>query len=121
MLTESFIASVLDSGKAKVGAANKDIGIHIYEYQPLSAIRTTFKKSITKPNCLAVSISHIFAAQAEKAVIHVYNRERGNQETIVPFPEKVTSLALIGRYDAPGILALGTAGGRILLWEVGYQ
>ena len=121
MLTESFIASVLDTEKAKNGAANKDIGIHIHEYQPLSAIRTTFKNSATKPNCLAVSISHIFAAQAEKAVIHVYNRERGNQETIVPFPEKVSSLALIGRYDGPGILALGTAGGRVLLWEVRYQ
>ncbi|MCJ1383656.1 Pre-rRNA-processing protein ipi3 [Xylographa soralifera] len=118
MLTESFIASVLDTEKATTGAANKDIGILVHEYQPLSAIRTTFKKSVTKPNCLAISISHIFAAQAEKAVIHVYNRERGNQETIVPFPEKVTSLALIGHYEGAGILALGTAGGRVLLWEL---
>ncbi|MCJ1288238.1 Pre-rRNA-processing protein ipi3 [Xylographa opegraphella] len=118
MLTESFIASVLDTRKAKTNSTDKDVGIHIYEYQPLSAISTTFKKSTTTPNCLAISISHIFAAQAEKGVIHVYNRDRGNQEAIIPFPEKVTSLALIGRYDGPGILALGTAGGRVLLWEL---
>ncbi|MCJ1395371.1 Pre-rRNA-processing protein ipi3 [Xylographa bjoerkii] len=118
MLTESCIASVLATEKASTCAANRDVGIYIHEYQPLPAVRSTFKKSSTKPNCLAVSTSHIFAAQAEKAVIHVYNRERGNQEAVVPFSEKVSSLALIGRYDGAGILALGTEGGRVLLWEL---
>ena len=65
-------------------------------------------------NALAVSPTHIFAAQADKAVVHVYSRERGNQESLVSFPERVHALALIG----DGVLALGTAEGRVILWEV---
>jgi pre-rRNA-processing protein IPI3 len=118
MLTESFIASILSSDEVTKNPANKDAGIYFHEYQPLPSLKSSFKKNFTKPNCLAVSVYHIFAAQADKAVIHVYNRERGNQEAVIPFPEKISSLALIGRYDGPGILALGTEGGRVLLWEV---
>ncbi|MCJ1474579.1 Pre-rRNA-processing protein ipi3 [Lambiella insularis] len=121
MLTESFIISISGSGKATTGTANKDGGIHIHEYQPFPVLRSSFKKSSTLPNCLAVSASHVFAAQVDKAVIHVYDRERGNQEATVPFPEKISSLALIGQYDGAGILALGTEGGRVLLWEVRCQ
>lgn len=47
--------------------------------------------------------------------MHVYSREKGNQEATVPFPERVTSLALA--LDET-VLVLGTEGGRILLWEV---
>lgn len=118
MLTESFIASILSSDKVTKNPANKVAGIYNHECQPLPSLKSSFKKSSTKPNCLAVNASHIFAAQADKAVVHVYNRDRGNQEAIVPFPEKISSLALIGRYDGAGILALGTEGGRVLLWEV---
>ena len=119
MLSESFVASILAPEKPPNSSIAKDAGIHIYEYQPLSALKSSFKRSSTKANCLTVSPSHIFAAQADKAVVHVYSRERGNQETIVPFPEKICSLALVGTSNAPGILALGTEGGRIVLWEVG--
>ena len=118
MLVESFIASVLGTEHANSGDATKDVGIYVHEYQPLPALRSIFKKSRTKPNCLAVSASHVFAAQAERAVVHVYNRERGTLEAIVPFPEKITSMTLVGRYYGAGILVLGTEGGRVLLWEV---
>ena len=120
MLIESFIVSVLGSDKTSTHTANKDIGIYIYEYQPQLALKSTFKKSSTKANCLAVSASHIFAAQTDKAVVHIYNRERGNLEAVIPFSEKICSLALIGRYDGAGTLALGTEGGRLLLWEAGH-
>ena len=65
-------------------------------------------------NALAASSTHIFAAQADKAVVHVYSRERGNQEALVSFPERIHSLALIGE----GVLVLGSAEGRVILWEV---
>ena len=118
MLTESFIVSVLGPEKASTNVINRDIGIFVHEYQPLPGLKSIFKKSSTHPNCVAVNAFHIFAAQADRAVVHVYNRERGTQEAVVPFPEKISSLALIGRYDGAGTLALGTEGGRVLFWEV---
>ncbi|KAL9063126.1 MAG: hypothetical protein Q9157_008403 [Trypethelium eluteriae] len=114
MLTELFIASTSGIHQSPSSVAIKDASIFIHEFQPLPAIRTSFKKSATAPHCLAASASHIFAAQAEKAVVHVYNRDKGNQEALVPFPERIHSLALA----ADGtILILGTEGGRIFLWE----
>ena len=118
MLTESFVSSVLGTEKSPNSSATKNAGIYLYEYQPLPGLKSSYKKSSTRNNCLAVGGSHIFAAQADKAVVHVYNRERGNQEALVPFPEKIRSLCLIGNQDGAGILALGTEGGRLILWEV---
>lgn len=118
MLTESFIASVLSGDKPANSAATKDVGIHLYDFQPIAALQTSFKKSSTPANCLAVSASHIFAAQAEKAVVHVYNREKGNQEAIVPFPERIHSAAFAGDPNGAGVLLLGTDGGRVNIWEV---
>lgn len=118
MLTESFLVSTRTSGKPQKNALSKDVGIHLYNLQPITALKLSYKKSSTQPNCLATSTSHVFAAQAEKAVIHVYNRERGNQEAVVPFPEKIRSLVLCGDPDGGGVLALGTEGGGLILWEV---
>ena len=118
MLTESFIAAVSNSEKSTNNTLTKDAGIFIHEYQPLATLRTSFKKSSIDPNCLAANASHVFAAQAGKAIVHVYSRDRGNQEAIVPFSERITSLSLVGNYDNAGILALGTEGGRLMLWEV---
>ena len=115
MLTESFIASTLNPEKLSNSVTP---GIHLYDFQPLPALKSTFKKSSTNVNSLAVSPSHIFAAQADKAVIHVYSRERNNLEAAVPFPEKVKSLVLAGASDGAGTLILGTEGGRVILWEV---
>src|SRR2546429_9951422 len=94
----------------------KDIGIFKYQWQPLVSQDCAFKKSVTPKNCLAVSETHIFAAQADKAVVHVYNREKNNQEPVVPFPERISSLALAAN---DSVLVLGTAEGRILLLEGG--
>ena len=61
-----------------------------------------------------MSADHIFAAQSEKAVVHVYNREKGNQEAIVPFPVRIHSITLAAQET---VLVLGTEDGSVLLWE----
>ena len=114
MLSEHFVASIAAPVKAPSTSA-KDTGIFQYQWQPLVSQDCTFKKSATPKNCLAVSETHIFAAQADKASVHVYNRERNNQEATVPFPERISSLALAAN---DSVLVLGTIEGRILFWEV---
>ncbi|KAL1987719.1 hypothetical protein VTN96DRAFT_2559 [Rasamsonia emersonii] len=116
MLSESFVASVLASSKTPASSTLKDVGICIHELQPASALRATFKKSSTAPNGLAVTPTHVFAAQADKAVVHVYSRARGNQEATVPFPERIRSAAVAGGPNSE-VLVLGTEGGRLILWE----
>ena len=116
MLTESFVASTLSSSKSVSTTALKDVGIFLHEFQPQSTLRNSYKKSSTPANCLAVSESHIFAAQADKAVIHVYGREKGNQEATVPFHERIRSVAYAGVGTA--LLVIGTEGGRLILWEL---
>ncbi|KAH8703760.1 putative ribosomal assembly complex component Ipi3 [Talaromyces proteolyticus] len=116
MLTESLVASVLGSAKTQTSSTLKDVGICIQELQPTSALRATFKKSSTPPNGLAVTPTHVFAAQTDKAVIHVYSRLRGNQEATIPFPERIRSVAVAGGQNGE-ILVLGTEGGRLILWE----
>ncbi|KAJ9485099.1 hypothetical protein VN97_g8270 [Penicillium thymicola] len=115
MLSESFVASTVSSAKSPT-ASLRDVGVCVHELQPSSILRSTFKKSSTLTNCLAVSPSHIFTAQADKAVIHVYNRDKGNQEGVVPFPERIRSIAVAGgKYG--DVLVLGTEGGRLIVWE----
>jgi hypothetical protein len=116
MLTEHFVAGISASTKPNTGVT-KDAGIFIHEFQPLAAQRHVFKKSATAPNGIAVSSSHIFAAQADKAIVHVYSREKGNQEAIVPFPERIHSVALAAQ---DSVLLLGTESGRVLAWEVSH-
>jgi len=114
MLTELFIASIGVPEKPPSTNAAKDAAIFHHEFQPLAAQRAVFKKSATPQNCLAVSEDHVFAAQSDKAVVHVYNREKGNQEAIVPFTERIICLALA---CDDTVLVLGTTEGRIFLWE----
>jgi pre-rRNA-processing protein IPI3 len=114
MLSEGFITSIRAQLKSANTAIAKDVGIYIHELQPSSTIKSSFKKSSTPVNALAASSTHIFAAQADKAVVHVYSRERGNQEALISFPERIHSLTLVG----DGVLVLGTAEGRVILWEV---
>lgn len=118
MLTEIFLASVETSGKQLDRTPIADAGVFIHTLQPLPALKSTFKKSSTKPHCLAISASHVFAAQADKATIHVYNRERGHQEAVIPFQERISSLVLAGSYDGAAVLVAGSEGGRVILWEV---
>jgi pre-rRNA-processing protein IPI3 len=117
MLSESFVSSVRAQPRAPNTAVAKDIGIYLHELHPTPAIKSSFKKSSTLANTLAVSSTHIFAAQAEKAVVHVYSREKGNQESLISFPERIHSATLIG----DGVLAIGTAEGRVILWEVSLE
>ncbi|PBP24455.1 Pro-kumamolisin [Diplocarpon rosae] len=114
MLSEGFITSILAQPKSANTAVAKDLGIHLHELHPISALKSSFKKSSTKVNGLAANSSHIFAAQADKAVVHVYSREKGNQEALISFPERIHTVTLLG----DGILVLGTAEGRAILWEV---
>ncbi|KAF1951712.1 WD40 repeat-like protein [Byssothecium circinans] len=114
MLTEHFVASISAPTKANTGIT-KDAGIFFHEYQPLAAQRHVFKKSATAPNGLAVSSSHVFAAQADKSLVHVYSREKGNQEAVVPFPERIHSIALAAKDT---VLLLGAESGRVLAWEI---
>ncbi|KAJ5220215.1 hypothetical protein N7468_009419 [Penicillium chermesinum] len=115
MLSESLVAATLSSAKTPT-ATLRDVGICVQELQPAPQLRATFKKSSAAANCLAVTASHIFAAQADKAVVHVYSREKGNQEALIPFPERIRSIAVAGaKYG--DVLVLGTEGGRLLLWE----
>ncbi|PVI03399.1 WD40 repeat-like protein [Periconia macrospinosa] len=114
MLTEQFVASIAAQTKANTGIT-KDTGIFVHEFQPLAAQRHVFKKSATAPNGLAMSKSHIFAAQADKSLVHVYSREKGNQEAVVPFPERIHSIALAAKDT---VLLLGTESGRVLAWEI---
>ncbi|KAB8236851.1 putative ribosomal assembly complex component Ipi3 [Aspergillus alliaceus] len=116
MLSECFIASTLTSGKAPASASLRDVGICVHEFQPSPNLHSTFKKSSTPANCLAVSPSHVYAAQAEKAIVHVYSREKGNQEAVIPFPERIRSIAIAGGKNGD-VLVLGTEGGRLILWE----
>lgn len=118
MLTESFLAATLTANKPSqhLSSALKDTGIFLYELQPQTVLRHGFKKSSVQPRSLAVSRSHLFAAQTGKAVINVYNRNKGNQEATVPFPSKVTSIAYA---DGLEVLVLGTEEGKLILWEVG--
>jgi pre-rRNA-processing protein IPI3 len=114
MLTEHFVAAIAAATKPNTGVT-KDAGIFVHEHQPLAAQRHVFKKSATAPHGIAVSSSHVFAAQADKAIVHVYSRDKGNQEAVVPFPERIHSIALAA---GDAVLLLGTESGRVLAWEV---
>ncbi|KAM0342706.1 hypothetical protein ACHAPU_009317 [Fusarium lateritium] len=112
MLSQEFISAISGPPLAANTAVSKDIGIYTHSLTPSHTIKTTFKKSSTPVNGLAVSPTHIFAAQDQKAHVHVYNRQRGNQEALVPFPERIRSLALAGQ-----VLVVGSIEGRLFLWE----
>lgn len=113
MVAEEFFSSVYGPPLTSNTAIAKDVGIYAHSLWPTFAAKATFRKSTTPPHCLAVSESHIFAAQHEKAYVHVYSRLRGGQEAFVAFPERIRCLTLVGN-----VLVAGTVEGRIMLWEV---
>lgn len=113
MLTQEFVSTICGPPLAANTAISKDVGIYSHSLTPSHTIKASFKKSSTPVNGLAVSESHIFAAQDQKAHVHVYSRIRGNQEALVPFPERIRSLALAGQ-----VLVVGSTEGRLFLWEV---
>jgi len=116
MLTEHLLASIAAPRQQKPNTTiAKDAAIFLYELQPHAAQRGLFKKSATSPGCLAVTETHIFAAQADKAVVAIYGREQGNQQATVAFQEKITVLTLTCRDT---VLVLGTEEGRLYFWEI---
>ncbi|KAF2675080.1 WD40 repeat-like protein [Microthyrium microscopicum] len=120
MLTEEIFASIQSQSATKTIAAAsvpvvKDAGIFHLTLRPHFSQSAVFKKSSSRPCCVALSDNHVFAAQADKAVIHVYNREKGAQELTVPFGERVTALATGG--DGGSWVVCGTESGSVLIWE----
>lgn len=113
MLSEELISAVCGPPIAANTAVPKDVGIYAHTLSPAWGVKASFKKSSIGPNCLAVSENHVFAAQDNKSHVHVYSRQRGTQETLVSFQERIRSVALAGN-----VLVLGTAEGRLILWEV---
>ncbi|KAF9779387.1 hypothetical protein IL306_001932 [Fusarium sp. DS 682] len=112
MLSQEFVSTICGPPLAANTAISKDVGIYSHSLTPSHTIKASFKKSSTPVNGLAVSETHIFAAQDQKAHVHVYSRIRGNQEALVPFPERIRSLALAGQ-----VLVVGSTEGRLFLWE----
>ncbi|KXT01541.1 hypothetical protein AC578_6336 [Pseudocercospora eumusae] len=112
MLTEHYIVSLGVPLKPPGSNVPKDAGIFVHEQQQQRAV---FKKSATPPNCLAVSDTHIFAAQHAQRVVHVYSRDKASQEATIAFNEPISSIALACN-DA--VLFLGSHQGRIFVWEV---
>ncbi|EPE32003.1 WD40 repeat-like protein [Glarea lozoyensis ATCC 20868] len=96
MLSEGFITSIRAQPKSANTAVAKDVGIYLHTLNSSHTVKSSFKKSSTHVNALAANATHIFAAQADKAVVHVYSRERGNQEALVSFPERISCLTLAG-------------------------
>jgi hypothetical protein len=114
MLSELFITAIRAQPRSANTAIAKDVGIYVHELHPTVSQKSSFKKSSAPVNALAANSTHIFAAQADKAVVHIYSREGGNQQALVSFPDRIHSLGLVGE----GVLVLGTAEGRVILWEV---
>jgi pre-rRNA-processing protein IPI3 len=122
MLSESICVSIAshEATDKQITASTlpvvKDAAIFTLDLRTPFRPTAVFKKSSTRPNSLAVSQSHVFAAQAEKAVVHVYNLVKGNQEATIPFGEKVTVVATAGSVGE--YLIIGTENGNVLIWEV---
>ncbi|KAK4155346.1 Pre-rRNA-processing protein crb3/ipi3 [Chaetomidium leptoderma] len=112
MLSEEFVSAICGAPLSSNTAIAKDVGIYCHTLSPTYSVKSNFKKSSVPVNCLGVSETHVFAAQHEKAYVHVYSRLRGNQEAFVAFPERIRCLTLVG-----DILVMGTAEGRLMLWE----
>jgi hypothetical protein len=115
MLSDELFSSVCGPPVAANTAISKDVGIYAHTLTPTWAVKSSFKKSSAPVHCLALNDTHVFAAQDQKAHVHVYSRARGNQEALVPFQERIRCLALAG-----DVLILGTVEGRLILWEVRF-
>ncbi|RWA06511.1 hypothetical protein EKO27_g8592 [Xylaria grammica] len=113
MLTESYFVSVSGPPLANNTAIPKDAGIYEHTLHPTHATSAVLKKSSVPNGGLAVSDTHVFAAQQDKSTVHVYVRPKGNQEAVVTLPERIRSIAL-----SDDVLFVGTQEGRIMVWEL---
>ncbi|KAF4549766.1 WD domain-containing protein 15 [Elsinoe fawcettii] len=112
MLTESLLLSL--ATPSTLTSLPTSASLFHHRLAPRPSLLSTYKKSSTAPHCLAVSHAHIFAAQSDKALVHVYSRETGALQTTVPFKERITSLALV---DDGFTLLCGTENGALIVWE----
>ncbi|KAI9889519.1 MAG: Pre-rRNA-processing protein ipi3 [Vezdaea aestivalis] len=122
-LTELIATATSGPASVKPGSSStslKGATIQILSVHNASHARETFKNCCAVPGGLAVSSSHVFAAQKDKAVVHVYSRSKRNQETLAILPERVTCLTFVGEEadGGVGVLIVGTEEGRIVLWQV---
>ncbi|KAF3930190.1 hypothetical protein ABW20_dc0101337 [Dactylellina cionopaga] len=111
-LTE--LVAIASNPSASAGASTSpEAYISLHDIHSFSQ-SSLFKKSSCPPQCLAISPSHIFAAQSDKSVLNVYNRTKGNLETTIPLPEQLSavSCSLNG-----GVVVMGTKSGRVNVWE----
>jgi pre-rRNA-processing protein IPI3 len=113
MLTESYFVSVSGPPLSNNTAIPKDAGIYEHTLHPTHATSAILKKSSVLTGALALSDTHVFAAQQDKSTVHVYARPKGNQEAVVTFQERIRSIAI-----NDDVLFLGTQEGRIIVWEV---
>ncbi|CEI63888.1 hypothetical protein FVEN_g9184 [Fusarium venenatum] len=118
MLSQKFISTISGPPLAPNTAVSKDVGLYSHSLTPSHTIKSTFKKSSTPVNGLAVSQTHIFTAQDQKAHVHVYAIPPDNSNSavspcaLVPFPERIRCLAIVGQ-----VLVVGSTEGRLFLWE----
>lgn len=113
MLVEEFVSAISGPPLSSNTAIAKHNGLYVHTLNPTYGVRTTLKNSSVAANCVAVNDSHVFAAQQDKAYVHVYSKARGTQDAFVPFPERIRCVTLAG-----DVLVLGTVEGRLMLWEV---
>ncbi|KAI1154373.1 WD40-repeat-containing domain protein [Nemania diffusa] len=113
MLTESYFVSVAGPPLTNNTAIPKDAGIYEHTLHPAHATSAVLKKSSVPSGGLSLNDTHVFAAQQDKSTVHVYARPKGNQEAVVPFSERIRSIAL-----SDDVLFLGTQEGRVMVWEV---
>ena len=121
MLTESVVVGISRDGnnKSPSNPTLRDAGVLLYQIHPDAALRQVLKKCNTAIHGLAVSKFHIFAVQADKAAVHVYNRDNGGLEATVFFPDKITSIAIQDE-ETGSFVVLGMANGCLIIWEVSY-
>lgn len=117
MGTEAFIAasSAAPTVTSPHSASLKDAGVFYHTLRPQSSLRHTFKNSRSAPNCVVTNDTHVFAAQSEKSILHVYRRENGKHEASISFKSRIQSIALASRGS---LLILGAEGGGLTLWEI---
>ncbi|KAI1263818.1 WD domain-containing protein [Xylariaceae sp. FL1019] len=113
MLTESYFVSVSGPPLTNNTAIPKDAGIYEHTLHPTHTTSTVLKKSSVPTGGLAVGDTHVFAAQQDKSTVHVYAKPKGNQEAVVTFSERISSILLLDN-----VLFIGTQEGRIIVWEI---
>lgn len=115
MLTEQVVIATHRSSSDNSSISAAEPSIAVFDLHTYSQT-ASFKRSSTPKNCFAVTPSHLFAAQSDKAVVNVYNRAKQSLELTVPFQERFTALEASGGCGA--FIAGGTESGRLTIWEV---